>query len=784
VKLPPTVVQRRPRHRTPHATRARPYRLPVLAVGVFLFLARAPFAQEAPATATVTAMVRHGDEGVRGAIVRALAPSGVPARAPVVAQTDDEGRAILRLPAGAYTLIASRLGFGPDTLALVLRAGQDTTVTFQLEEAETALAAVIVSATRGERRVEDTPLRVEVIEEEEVAEKVAMTPGDVAMMLNETSGLRVQVTNPSLGGANVRMLGLRGRYSLLLADGLPLYGGQAGGLGLLQIPPVDLARVEVIKGTASALYGSAALGGVVNLLSKRPGEEPERTILLNQTSRGGTDGVFFGGGPLAGRWGYTLLAGAHRQSRHDADSDGWTDLPGYRRAVLRPRFSFDDGAGRTAFITGGFTGEEREGGTLPGRVIPNDGPYVEALRTRRADLGGLARWVFADTGAAARTRALHGAIVTVRAAAAEQRHRHRFGDVREEDRHRTAFGEAALALPRGALTWVGGLAVQQDAYRSASVSGFDFTWTIPAAFAQLDADPTPWLSTSVSARLDAHSEYGTMLNPRVSLLLRRTGAGVLEGWTTRLSAGSGVFAPTPFTEETDAAGLTVVDPPRGLVAERAWSGSLDVGGPIPTPLGKLDLNLTAFGSRIRRAVHVRASPGSGGSRLLLENAVLPTVTWGADAFARLRIEEVLSGDLGMVATYVFLRSTEEDPERGGRREVPLTPRHSAGLDLIWEAEGRARVGLEFFYTGRQALDENPFRVESRPYLLVGLLGEVRVDRLRGARLFVNSENLTGVRQTRWDPLLLPSPGLGGRRTTDAWTELSGATVNAGVRVAF
>src|SRR3546814_3402381 len=120
-----------------------------------------------------------------------------------------------------------------------------------------------------------------------------MTPGDIAMMLNETAGLRVQTTSPSLGGANVRIQGLRGRYTLMLADGLPLYGGQAGGIGLLQIPPVDLARAEIIKGTASALYGSSALGGVVNLVSRRPGEEPVREVLVNQTSRGGTDAVAF-----------------------------------------------------------------------------------------------------------------------------------------------------------------------------------------------------------------------------------------------------------------------------------------------------------------------------------------------------------------------------------------------------------------------------------------------------------------------------------------------------------
>ena len=76
-------------------------------------------------------------------------------------------------------------------------------------------------------------MRVEVLAREEVEEKMMMTPGDVAMMLNETSGLRVQTTSPSLGGAGVRVQGLRGRYTQILSDGLPLYGGQSGALGLL-----------------------------------------------------------------------------------------------------------------------------------------------------------------------------------------------------------------------------------------------------------------------------------------------------------------------------------------------------------------------------------------------------------------------------------------------------------------------------------------------------------------------------------------------------------------------
>ena len=128
-------------------------------------------------------------------------------------------------------------------------------------------------------------------------EKTMMTPGDIATLLNETSGVRVQVTSPSLGAANVRIQGLRGRYTLLLADGLPLYGGQTGAIGLLQIPPLDLGQVEVLKGVASALYGPSALGGVINLISRRP-QTAEQEVIFNQTTRGGTDSVLWVAKPV------------------------------------------------------------------------------------------------------------------------------------------------------------------------------------------------------------------------------------------------------------------------------------------------------------------------------------------------------------------------------------------------------------------------------------------------------------------------------------------------------
>ena len=251
---------------------------------------------------------------------------------------------------------------------------------------------VTVSATRTDRRLQDEPLRVEVIDREEIEEKALMTPGSVAMLLGETTGLRVQTVAPSLGAANVRIQGLRGRYAQLLADGLPLYGAGGDSLNLLQVPPLDLGQVEVIKGAASALYGPAALGGIINLVSRRaPAAETE--ALVNVTSQAGLDGTFWmASAPVDGR-SWSLLTGFHGQRRQDLDDDGWSDLPAFARAVVRPRVRIESDTGAALFVTGGAIVEQRDGGTEPGALAPDGAPFAQDLDTFRADAGAVGRWV-------------------------------------------------------------------------------------------------------------------------------------------------------------------------------------------------------------------------------------------------------------------------------------------------------------------------------------------------------------------------------------------------------
>ena len=239
----------------------------------------------------------------------------------ITARSDAAGVVAIRvLPGETYVTVIVE-GFLPVTVSVEVFAGQERVVRIDLVEQPALEEEVtVVATTRTDRRIEDQPLRVEVLNREEIEEKILMTPGDIVMMLNEMGGMRVQTTSPSLGAASVRIQGMRGRYTRFLSDGLPLYGSQPGGLGLLQIPPMDLGQVEVIKGVASALYGAGAMGGVVNLLSRRPGEEPEREVLINQSTLGATDGVLWLSSPVSESWGVTFLGGGHWQHQTDVDS--------------------------------------------------------------------------------------------------------------------------------------------------------------------------------------------------------------------------------------------------------------------------------------------------------------------------------------------------------------------------------------------------------------------------------------------------------------------------------
>ena len=608
---------------------------------------------------------------------------------------------------------------------------------------------VVVTATRTGGRIDDQPTRVEVLDREEIEEKILMTPGDIVMMLNEMGGMRVQATSPSMGAATVRIQGMRGRYTRVLFDGLPLAGQQVGGLGLLQIPPMDLAQVEVIKGVASALYGAGAMGGVINLVARRAGDDPVREVLFNQSTVGTTDGVGFFSRRLSQQLRGTLTTGLHYQLKNDIDDDGWYDLAGYSRFVVRPRLFWEDGKTRSGWLTVGYTGENRYGGAVSDALPPQlqGVDYREAIDTTRVDVGGLYQEIF------------RGSLVfNGRVAATLQRHEHVFGPISEHDRHTNVFAEASLRGVRGRHTWVGGVAFERESFDPLDVPQFAYFHRVPGLFAQDDMRLLDWLTVSASARLDLHHTYGTFFSPRASALMR------WNGWTSRVSAGTGYFASTPLTEETEAAGLTRLSMPAPLDAETGKSYSIDVTHRV----GMVSLTGTIFGSSVNHALQVERE-----SAYEITNADLSATTAGIELLATWR-----QAPYALTGTYSFVRSREQDGDV--RAEAPLTPKNSLGLVGMWEKDVW-RAGVEYYFTGAQRLDANPYRSRSKAYSILGFLAERRFGRYK---VFLNAENLTGVRQTTHDPLVRPAQAIDGRWTVDAWAPLDGRTFNFGVRATF
>jgi iron complex outermembrane receptor protein len=362
-------------------------------------------------------------------------------------------------------------------------------------------------------------------------------------------------------------------------------------------------------------------------------------------------------------------------------------------------------------------------------------------------------------GGTAQTLVANRYVLTARGSATWQRQYHTFGTTTERDRRTNIFSEVALRGSAGASTWVAGVAYERDVFDPRDVPQFAHAFDVPGAFAQADVQVASWLALSAGGRVDAHSEYGTFFSPRVSALVRR------GAWTSRASVGRGFFAATPLTEETEAAGLARLSVPRPLEAERGTSASLD----LTRALGASAITATVFASRIAHPLQVERRTAYS-----VFNQTEAATNVGVELLGTWR-----RGPYVGTANYAYVRSREGDGL--ARQDAELTPRHSAGLVGMWEAEEAGRVGVEVYYTGRQRLEMNPYRDVSRPYVIVGLLVERRVGR---ARLFLNAENVTNVRQTRWNPLLRSAQGPDGRWTVDAWAPLDGRVLNGGVRVGF
>ncbi len=284
--------------------------------------------------------------------------------------TNIEGAALLNnIPNGKQTIVVSYIGY--QEKEVIYNFPQDGGVAHEIKLStdNTEIDEIIVEATRGNRTVANLPTRTEVLTDE-IDEAASMEPSKIAHLITHSTGIQVQTTAAGSNGAVVRIQGLNGRYTQMLKDGFPLYGGFSGSLDILQIPPLDLRQVEFVKGSASTLYGGGAIAGIVNLLTKKANKD-ETLLHINLSHIGAKDFNAFTSKQF-GKWGFTNLASMHIHNPYDADENGFSDIAQVSKFNFNPKLFYNPNKKMELYLGAGMTKENRKGGSMS--KIRNENP--------------------------------------------------------------------------------------------------------------------------------------------------------------------------------------------------------------------------------------------------------------------------------------------------------------------------------------------------------------------------------------------------------------------------
>ncbi|WP_031527425.1 TonB-dependent receptor [Dyadobacter crusticola] len=717
------------------------------AFGAFLLLLSSSVAMSQH---TLTAVIRDAasSQALPGATVKIAGTT-------VGATANEQGLISLAgIRAGRQKLTFSFIGYQPQEQQITFPVAGDTLIVL-LEASDEELEEVIISATRSSRTIQNIPTRVEFIGGEELEEKANMKPGDIRMMLNESTGIQTQQVSATSANSSIRIQGLDGRYTQILKDGFPLYAGFSGGLGLLQTPPLDLKQVEVIKGAASTLYGGGAIAGLVNLVSKAPADERELRFLINGTSAGGLDVNGFYSQKF-NKIGLTLFAARNSSRAYDPSDEGFSAIPKTERYVFNPKLFvyFND---RTRLNVGLNTVfEDRIGGDM--NYIRNEGDalnrYFEKNKSSR-----LSMQLSFEHDYSERMR------LTVKNSVNSFDRRISIPAYTFDGRQLSTYSEAAFNMNHERSDWVAGVNLYTEQFRESPADNFvkrDYTQNTLGAFVQNTWQTAPWLSIETGLRGDYVFDYSLVLLPRISGLFKIT-----PEWSSRLGGGLGYKTPTIFTEETERRQFRSVLPigPENNKLERSYGANFDVN--YTTHFGALSfgLNHMFFYTRINDPLLLGPTRDSGTAKL--SNADGFVDTKGTETNLKLGY-----GDFKLFIGYTFTDAKLH--EQGAKRVNPLTAKHRLNNVLMYEVEDKWKIGLEAYYYSKQTLNDGSV---GRSYWITGFMAERLWEKFS---LFINFENFTDTRQTRFGSIY--NGNITNPVFKDIYAPLDGFVINGGIKL--
>lgn len=659
------------------------------------------------------------------------------------------------IPTGKQTLKFSFIGYQSISDTFSFPLSSETTITIYLQPNEEELEEVIVSSTRTGRNIDDVPTRIEAIGLEEIDEKSNMRPTNVSMLLHESTGIQVQQTSATSANQSIRIQGLDGKYTQIVKDGFPTFGGFSGGLSLLEIPPLDLKQVEVIKGPASTLYGGGAIAGVVNFVSKTPQVTPENRIILNQTSAGGSDiGAFFS--RKYTHWGYTLLANGNLQQPYDVNKDDFTELPKTMIVSILPKLFYYFNDSTSISIGNQTTLQNRTGGDI--QVINNlqdsSHTYFEKNSSKRN-----------ITFLTYEQRLSNNRRLTVKQSLSYFNRSIQLPSYLFAGKQYNAFTDLTYLFQKAKHTFITGANFYYDRFIENTVinnNDRSSTQNTIGLYLQDSWDANERLKFENGFRVDYSSQYGIYYLPRTSAMYKLN-----DKLSSRLGAGVGYKTPTVFTEKTETDAYQNVLPiSKGIKSEQSIGGTFDLNYKTPI-VGDLFLTINQlfFYTYIDRPLVLQYNAIN--STYSFANATEPVVSRGFETNAKLVYN----------AFKLFIGYTYTDAE--GRYQqnnihLALIPRNKINLTLLYERPDNIKIGFETYFSDHQYLSTGAVTPQ---FWEMGLMAEKTWGHFS---FFANFENFTDVRQSRFGPTVL------GTHTAPSFPEIythtEGFIANAGLKI--
>lgn len=680
----------------------------------------------------------------------------------LIAKTAADGTAAFsNIPNGNQTVIVRSVGFEEQRFNFTFPLSQDKIFEILLAPATDELEEVIVSSTRTSRTIQNTPTRVETIELEEIDEKSNMRPANVSMILHESTGIAVQQTSATSANASIRIQGLDGRYTQLLKDGYASFGNFASGLSILEIPPLDLAQVEIIKGPSSTLYGAGAIAGVVNFLSRTPREKAEFNLILNQSNVGQTNiGAF--SMERKGKLGYSILALTNFQKAYDVDNDDFTELPKTDDFTLHPKLFYYPNERTTLVIGNAFTRSNRTGGDI---LVVNDGAdanhqYFESNKSIR-------NTSTLDFG----YKVNESDLLKIKTSFNYFKRDIAIPDYTFNGINYNAYTDISYLKNISNQSLIFGLNIVYDKFAEQNQIpelAKNFTTRTAGLYAQQTWDISDRFKLESGIRLDLVSYFNALYRKNQAFVLPRISGlyKIDDHWSSRIGGGLGYKTPTLFTEQTETFQYQNLLPLNNVKAEHSYGGTADIN--FKTAIGDdwlISLNQMFFYTKINNSTILIQNPSE---IFHFENTKEPVRSMGFESNAKIIFKEYFK----LFAGYTFTDAKAN--YLSVIQDIRLLPKNKVNLALLYEKERNFKLGLEGYFTDRQYLYNNQL---TDAFWEFGFMAEKVFGKIS---VFINAENFTDTRQSRYKSVVNGShlnPTF-----DDIWTHTEGRTFNGGIKL--